>query len=327
MNVDLNKTGKFTLSDLSPEELSKLHILKRVDVKSLWGIIRMCPVRELDKGEILLSIGQINRTMYILLEGQLSVHLSNPDNEPIAFLETGQTVGEVSVIESNSPCAYVIASKPSRLLAVDESAFWTIVETSHAFAANMLHLLTARLRDNNTKIEDGLNRRRVLENEVLVDALTGLRNRRWLDQNLQRITRRHQIASIPLSIIMLDVDHFKNFNDNFGHAAGDRVLKATAEVIASKLRPTDMSARYGGEEFCIILPGTPLQGGVVAANRLRETIEKTTVVCNNGKTLPTVTVSLGLACLSEDEDETSLLSRADSALYKAKSNGRNRVET
>ena len=152
-----------------------------------------------------------------------------------------------------------------------------------------------------------------------LDELTGLPGRRALNESMNKLGSKYVIA-------MLDVDHFKNFNDEYGHAAGDNVLAEVARVIMAKLRPTDLAARYGGEEFCIMLPDTNLDGGVVAANRVREAVANTVVRAPNGQDLPRVTISLGVSCLEEGDTPESLIARADAKLYEAKKNGRNRVE-
>ncbi|MBN2804818.1 MAG: GGDEF domain-containing protein [Deltaproteobacteria bacterium] len=319
--------SRLTYEELTEGEFSKLHILRRVALESVWGLLEGCPVYILAKGATLLEQGQSNQTMYLVMDGRLSVHLDHPETEPVAFLEIGQTVGELSVIDDSPASAFVIASLPTKLLAIDESTFWRMVEVSHEFSTNMLLLLAGRLRANNSKIIEGLNQRLKLEHEATVDALTGLRNRRWLDSTLPRMSSRHRFSKKPLSMIMLDVDHFKKFNDNYGHAAGDRVLTVVAKTIAEKIRPTDLAARYGGEEFSILLPDTPLAGGIVAANRIREAVEHTEVVCADGRHLPPVTISLGVAEATDMESGSDTLGRADNALYQAKSNGRNRVET
>lgn len=318
---------RLTLEELSRQEFSKLHILRRVSLESVWGLLEHCPVEVLAQGASLLEKGQSNQTMYLVLSGQLSVHLDKRDSEPVAFLDVGQTVGEISVIDDSPATAYVNAAQTARLLAIDEDTFWRMVEVSHEFATNLLLMLAGRLRANNSKIVEGVHMRLQLEHEATVDALTGLRNRRWLDANLQRLASRHKFSNRPFTVVMLDVDHFKHFNDTYGHGAGDRVLAAVAKVVSSKLRPTDLAARYGGEEFVVMLPETPLEGGVIASNRIREAVEQADVVCADGRTLPPVTISLGVAQLQPDEEGDAALARADDALYRAKKNGRNRVES
>jgi diguanylate cyclase (GGDEF)-like protein len=152
--------------------------------------------------------------------------------------------------------------------------------------------------------------------EALHDTLTGLPNRRFMDQELKRaiaLSVRHQT---PLSLVMLDIDHFKRLNDTQGHTEGDRILALVAKTVARTFRSTDQLFRYGGEEFLALLPETDHDTACQAAERVRQAVERE---CG-------VTVSLGVAACRPSDDRESLVGRADQALYRAKHNGRNRVE-
>jgi diguanylate cyclase (GGDEF)-like protein len=264
--------------------------------------------------------------MYMIISGKLRVHLDSPESEPVAFLESGQTVGEISVIDDSTVTAYVVAASPTRLLAVNEETFWRLIMASHEFAANLLLLLAQRMRANNSTILENTRLKSQFERESKVDALTGLYNRRWLNENFPRLVERCQRGGEPLSLLMLDVDHFKRFNDECGHAAGDQVLASVAEVLRGKLRPTDLMARYGGEEFVAVLTHTDLSRACSAAERLRDASAKMPIELPDGRSLPAVTVSIGVAELAVGEGPFELLKRADTALYRAKDKGRNRVE-
>jgi len=156
------------------------------------------------------------------------------------------------------------------------------------------------------------------------DGLTKLRNHRVFWESLDSEIRRHRRYDSPFSLIMLDIDHFKRFNDEHGHLAGDRVLSAVARALRGQIRvDVDVAARYGGEEFTLILPQTKLDGALVLARRLREGIE-TARIEYTGKKL-SITASFGLAEHGENETASELLDRVDRALYAAKRAGRNRV--
>jgi diguanylate cyclase (GGDEF)-like protein len=262
----------------------------------------------------------------MIISGKLRVHLDSLESEPVAFLDGGQTVGEISVIDDSPATAYVVAASATCLLSVDEETFWRLIAASHEFAANLLLLLAQRMRANNFTILENNRLKSQFERDSRVDALTSLYNRRWLNENLPRFIQRCQHGGEPFSLLMLDVDHFKRFNDQCGHAAGDQVLSAVAQLLGKKLRPTDLVARYGGEEFVVVLTGTDLQGACLAAERLRQACEGMRIELADGRRLPAVTISLGAAELARDDTAAEILGRADAALYRAKEKGRNRVE-
>ncbi|HRW79043.1 MAG TPA: GGDEF domain-containing protein, partial [Candidatus Sabulitectum sp.] len=272
---------------------------------------------------VLIRSGQSNQKLFIILSGSLTVHLDSPESDPVAILDEGETVGELSVIDDSPASAFVVAKAPSRILEVDESAFWGLISTSHAFACNMLLLLADRMRSSDDTITENIRMRRRFEKDAMLDVLTGMKNRRWIEVQLPRLVSRHQRSEIPLSLIMFDVDFFKKYNDRYGHDAGDDVLASVARMTADCLRPTDLSARYGGEEFVIILAGVPMELAWIVAERVRKTISETKIITTDGRVLPPVTVSLGIAQAEAEDDAGMLLKKADTALYRAKSSGRN----
>lgn len=162
-----------------------------------------------------------------------------------------------------------------------------------------------------------------------VDVLTGLFNRRHFQEYLQDLWQRAKHGGTEVAIIMMDVDHFKPYNDHYGHPAGDECLRQVAIVMQNSLRkPGDMVARYGGEEFIAVLPDTSLALALQAAERLRNAVEGMAMAHEASPNLPVVTVSLGVACCNAampGATPDSLISRADRALYDAKHQGRNRV--
>jgi diguanylate cyclase (GGDEF)-like protein len=170
-----------------------------------------------------------------------------------------------------------------------------------------------------------------LERENVTDPLTGLFNRRYLDRKLQEEVARARRYRTPLSVLLIDIDHFKNANDRFGHDAGDRILAGLSRAISETVRETDFVARYGGEELVVIAPHTAISGAAQMAEGLRATIESGRFHAECG--LPanadlTTTISVGVASFAQDcESPTALLQTADRCLYRAKRLGRNRVVT
>lgn len=153
-----------------------------------------------------------------------------------------------------------------------------------------------------------------------IDALTGIYNRRSMDLKLAELLNIAKRYERPFSIIMFDIDRFKNINDSCGHDAGDSILKELAKLVKKELRNTDFFARYGGEEFMVLAPETPIETALELAERLRLKVQQ-----HDFKTGERVTISLGVASLISSDDEANLLKRVDSGLYKAKNAGRNSV--
>ncbi|MBF0447439.1 MAG: PleD family two-component system response regulator [Magnetococcales bacterium] len=167
----------------------------------------------------------------------------------------------------------------------------------------------------------------MLESMALIDGLTNIPNRRHFNQNLELEWHRAQRNDRPLSLIMMDVDFFKRYNDNYGHSMGDSCLEKVAAALNSAVtRPSDRVARYGGEEFAALLPDTDARGALLIAERIRGNVEDLHLPHEHSDASNWVTLSLGLACLTPqpEQDSSTLIKQADEMLYRAKKAGRNR---
>ena len=178
--------------------------------------------------------------------------------------------------------------------------------------------LRSKLRERNKELKDALI---VIQDMANQDELTGLSNRRHLFDILKQETDRENRAQGPLSICLLDVDHFKKVNDQYGHQVGDLVLKRISEAISHSLRAIDSFGRYGGEEFLLVLPQTDVQGALVKAERIREIVQRVDFSDIEHNFIATVSIGIAQYCEKESIDET--IYRADTALYSAKRQGRN----
>jgi diguanylate cyclase (GGDEF)-like protein len=163
-----------------------------------------------------------------------------------------------------------------------------------------------------------------MERLATTDGLTGLNNHRTFQELLAGELERSQRYQRPFSVLLMDIDHFKSFNDTYGHPVGDLVLKEIAACITRSIRRNDIPARYGGEEFAVILPENNAEGATISAERIRRTIEQHRI--HSADRELQVTVSVGCASFPTHATETtSLVSSADKALYYSKEHGRNRV--
>ena len=192
--------------------------------------------------------------------------------------------------------------------------------------------ITKPFRDAIVKLRAGnqiriVNQMRAIERLSMIDPLTEIANRRNFDQRLNTEWRRAIRDKLPISIMIMDVDRFKVYNDTYGHQQGDVALQTVARVLTETLkRPADFAARWGGEEFAILLPATHMDGALMLAERIRENIEGTTITCQDGTTTR-VTASIGVNTQMPmiSDSLNNFISKADSVLYTAKEMGRNRV--
>lgn len=186
--------------------------------------------------------------------------------------------------------------------------------------------LEASLSESKQEITTLQENLAVVRTESLTDPLTSLSNRKFFDQALEKAINDASAKGDPLSLLMTDIDHFKTFNDTFGHLTGDQVLRLVALSVKQNVKGQDIAARYGGEEFAIVLPNTVLRSGVTVADHIRRAVmTKELMKRSTGEHLGRVTISIGVATLRPGDNSQSLIGRADACLYAAKRNGRNRV--
>jgi diguanylate cyclase len=186
--------------------------------------------------------------------------------------------------------------------------------------------LEARLSASRQEIEQLHQNLETVRAESLTDPLTALANRKFFDSELGKAIAEAKQSGEQLTLLMSDVDHFKAFNDKFGHLTGDQVLRLVAMSVKQNVKGQDIAARYGGEEFAIALPKTALRSAVTVADHIRRAVmTKELMKRSSGERLGRVTISIGVALLRPTDTPQSLIERADECLYAAKRNGRNRV--
>jgi diguanylate cyclase len=188
--------------------------------------------------------------------------------------------------------------------------------------------LNQQLEEATSQITNLSKRLEETEREVLLDALTGLNNRKAFDRKIKELYEKYEKKEASFSVIMLDIDFFKKFNDQYGHQIGDEVLSIVGSNLRGNLKGKDFPARYGGEEFIILLPNTPLDNACVVADQIRKEITKKRLkIKKTGQTIGNITVSIGVSEICERDTTMSVVERADAALYLAKNSGRNNVKS
>jgi diguanylate cyclase len=199
-----------------------------------------------------------------------------------------------------------------------------ISETQKMVSEN--HVLETKLERSSETMTELKKEMEAVKEEAYTDSLTGIGNRKKFDLEIVRLVGEARENKKPLSMIFIDIDHFKSFNDAYGHQIGDQVLRLVAKTFQESLKGRDFSCRYGGEEFVILLPETDQDGGAKIANILREAIKNKEIKNRHtGEMLTRVTISAGVAQTIQDEEITDWVSRADQALYQAKKKGRDCV--
>ena len=266
-----------------------------------------------------------NPGRHLLVRGRLRVHQDSLDSEPTCTIESGKCVGALPLLDRKSCSQYVVADQESHLLAVDEDRLMELINNSHTLARNFLCTVTQELRQKGSPELEQKDLRKKYPRVSSADDLTGVHNRRWLDEMLTRQIMRSATAQQALSVAMVALDNFKAFNDDFGTDVGDQALYTLAQTIMKNARPTDMIARYEGNRFVIVLPGSNVDGARHFAARLREAAAETNIVVSDECILPSMTISLGIAEMKAFVSAEALLLDAAAALKRARDAGGNWV--
>ena len=310
------------MDELKRQQLRGTQLFVNVGHESVEYLFEHCEERTLERGEHLLEPGAANCHLYIVLEGELRVYLSDRTLPPQAVLGAGECVGEMSLLDGQVASALVLAARDSKLVAIPHEVLWSLVDCSHAIARNLLAVISGRMRDSNRALVVLQERSLEFEDAASVDALTGIHSRHWLRSAFPRAMARCEHDGEPVCLVVADIDHLRHFNERFGYLSGDAVLKRMARRLADGLRAQDLIVRFGGEAFLILLPYSTLDEAVPIADRLRELV----AIGSGLKTGEGVTLSCGVGQMQPGETLEMLLARTEAALRRAKDNGRDRVE-
>ena len=265
--------------------------------------------------QMLLGYGVLVTALCVLIAVMLRRDLQRPLESMARF------AAELTPEQLTTPLQIARSQRSDRLDEIDVLAdgFGKLQAGLRGHIANLDSLVAERTEQLEQLVEE-------IHRLSMTDALTGAYNRRRIDERLPAEVERAHRYGRELSVLFVDLDHFKQINDTHGHPVGDVVLRHMAASVREQLRSgVDWIARYGGEEFLVVLPETPLASAVATAERLRERIAADVIEAHGGALQLSITSSFGVTCCREGDDSTTLLARADALLYEAKLDGRNRV--
>ena len=321
----MEQTGLFSESSYS---IADLQLFRECDHEQLAPMLAGCAIMRLPAGQPVQDSKRAR--LYLVLSGALTVaadseHASASSDGSVNRIVAGESVGEEAVLDDTSNLATITAIADSELLVIDGELVWKMIDLSNGLARNLLRMLSFRIRAANALLRRRQKLGEFYRQLSMNDGLTGLYNRTWLADMLPKMVATAHRAGTPLALVMIDLDHFKQFNDTHGHLTGDDALRAASAVISVALRPSDFAVRYGGEEMMVILPETTQVLAVLVAERLCARMRDVSIFPDLRQELPHMTASLGVAVLAPGMDDLGLIAAADAALYRAKHAGRNMV--
>jgi diguanylate cyclase (GGDEF)-like protein len=305
------------LSSLSEEELRR--------VSSFLNFIGY------DQGETIFRQGESGEELYIVGQGRVgsSIRLADGSLHEVAEFGSGDFFGEMSILERAPRSATCMAKEPTALFILKGTDFYQLLEEqpelSIKIMERMLDITAERFTRSSEFLSDMVRWGEEARKRAVMDALTGLFKRSFLEAALQDRLRQAQAGGHALSLIMLDLDHFRRINEHYGAEVGDRVIQALVSVLRAALRPEDVAARCGGDEFAILLPDTPAVEALELSQRLCAGVRSLPFFETLDGPLKRITTSQGVASFPQHaSDAKSLWEKADRALYRAKQLGRDR---
>ncbi len=312
--------------------------LKSVDIFSLLSEGEIDEIRahlediNVDAGSVLFRQGDEGNELYIVRLGSVATSIGLPDGKSreIAVFKSGDFFGEMSIFENAPRSATCTAREKSELLVLHQRSIFRIIE-NHPTAAQkimyrMLNITTQRLRNTGDFLFDMVQWGDKARKRAITDEMTGVYNRRFLDDSLNQYVDEARKNGEPLVLVMVDLDYFRQINELYGHETGDSVIRDVVGVFKNHLKNPNIIARYGGDEFTFLIPGFGPKDALGICDSIRTDVEKLETLSRFDGAIKKVTTSQGLACFPESAgDVDSLKKKADSALYRAKEEGRNRV--
>lgn len=325
-------------ADASKSEEAVLNFLRTVNILSTLYISELKKIAgyfrplNIKINDILCREGEIGNELFVIESGRAAVKIKLQDGseKEIADISSGDFFGEIAIFENQKRSATCAVVQDGKIYKLNKNDFLTIMNESPVIAIKimqkMLDITTNRISNTGRFISEMVKWGEEASRRAVTDELTGLYNRRYLDSSLEELFNKSRQENKYMSLIMADMDYFREVNEGYSHEIGDKYIVEVAKIFREYFRKTDIIARFGGDEFTIILPETmPREAGEIA-EKIRSSVEKLDFLKQYKGPALNLSVSQGIACYPENCDNlNSLKELADKALYKAKEGGRNRV--
>jgi diguanylate cyclase (GGDEF)-like protein len=311
--------------------LKQVEILSTLSDEELHRVSSFFYFHGYEQGEVIFREGDSGEELYIVGLGKVgsSIKLADGSLHEVAEFGAGDFFGEMSILEQAPRSATCAAKEATALFILRGADFYHLMEEQPELSIKILNRMLDITADRSIRssefLSDMVRWGEDARKRAVMDQLTGLFNRRFLEEALQDHLRKAQAAGHPLSLIMLDLDHFRQINEHYGADTGDRAIQGLVNVFHATLRPDDVPARCGGDEFAVLLPGTSSAEALALSERICAEVRDLDFFEKLGGPLQRITTSQGIASFPQHaRDFKTLWEKADQALYRAKAQGRDR---
>lgn len=319
-------------NDNTTEFFKNIELFSLLSQKEIKIVLKRFKKICVEKDTVLFKEGDKGDILYIVKSGKVRVLIKLPDSSEreLAQSGSGDFFGEMSIFESGTRSASCVASEDSELFTLFGNDFFNLVKIHSEIAIKimykMLNVTTMRLQNTSGFLSDMVQWGENARKRAITDELTGLYNRRYMDDIMADQFRKAKDKNYSISLIMVDMDYFREINEKYGFKVGDQAILGVADIFKKSLRKNDIVCRYGGDEFTIILPHTQSEEAFEIAEKICKQVKFIKIPILIKENYKKLSISMGIACYPENANELkSLKELADQALYRAKEGGRNQV--